>query len=155
VIGGWGVSMAGATMLLAAAHEPAIRTVVSDCAYAAIVPLVERDSSIPSLVIPSVLLASRLLYGIDYNAARPVDVVASIAPRPIFFIQGTRDSVVPPWNMDELAAAASAAPHAHVQTWLVAGAEHVQSYHVMGNEYVRRVVAFFTAALGPATKASV
>jgi uncharacterized protein len=151
VIGGWGVSMGGATMLLAAAREPAIRAVVADCAYAAFVPLVERDSSVPAFFIPSVLVAFRILYGIDYYAVRPIDVVARLAPRPIFFIQGTADTVVPPWNMQELAAAASKVPEAHVQTWLVPGAQHVQSYHVMGDEYVKRVVSFFTAALGPDT----
>jgi len=150
-IGGWGVSMGGATMLLAAAREPAIRAVVADCAYAAIVPLVERDSSVPSFFIPSVLASFRILYGVDYYAVRPVDVVARIAPRPIFFIQGTADTVVPPWNMQELAAAASRGHRAHVQTWLVPGAQHVQSYHVMEDEYVRRVIAFLTAALGSDT----
>jgi uncharacterized protein len=149
-IGGWGISMGGATMLLAAAREPAIRGVVADSAYAAFVPLLERDSMMPGVLIPSVMYAMQLLYGANLDAVRPVDVVASIAPRPLLFIQGTIDTIVPPWNMNLLAAAASAGPDAHVQTWLVPGANHIQSYHVMGNEYVKRVVAFFTAALGPA-----
>ena len=150
-IGGWGISMGGATMLLAAAHEPAIRGVVADSAFAAFVPLLEKTPVMPDALIPSVAQAMRMLYGINYYAVRPVDVVASIAPRPLFFIQGTADTVVPPWNMRQLAAAASAAPHAHVQSWLVPGAEHIQSYHVMGTVYVNHLVAFFTAALGPAT----
>jgi fermentation-respiration switch protein FrsA (DUF1100 family) len=152
-IGGWGISMGGSTMLLAAAHEPAIRGVVADSAFAAFVPLLEKDSIMPNALIPSVAEAMRLLYGIDYYAVRPVDVVASIAPRPLFFIQGTADTVVPAWNMKLLTAAASAAPRAHVQSWLVPGAEHIQSYHVMKGEYINRVVAFFTAALVPAARA--
>ena len=154
-IGGWGISMGGATMLLAAAREPAIRGVIADSAFAAFVPLLEKASVMPNALIPSVAEAMRMLYGINYYAVRPVDVVASIAPRPLFFIQGTADTVVPPWNMKLLAAAASAAPHAHVQSWLVPGAEHIQSYHVMGTEYVKRVVAFFTTALGLAAHATV
>ncbi len=153
-IGGWGISMGGATMLLAAAHEPAIRGVVADCAFAAFVPLIEKDHNIPNVFIPSVADAMSLLYGINYYAVRPVDVVASIAPRPLFFIQGTADTLVPSWNMNLLANAASAAPGARVQTWLVPGAQHVQSYHVMKAEYVKRVVAFFTTTLGPATHAA-
>jgi uncharacterized protein len=152
VIGGWGISMGGATMLLAAAHEPAIRGVVADSAYAAFVPLLERDSVMPGVIIPGVMFATQLLYGINYDAVRPVDAVAIIAPRPLFFIEGTSDGTVPPWNMHVLAAAAAAAPGAHVQTWLVPGANHIQSYDVMGNVYVKRVVAFFTNALGPATQ---
>jgi fermentation-respiration switch protein FrsA (DUF1100 family) len=151
-IGGWGISMGGATMLLAAAHEPAIRGVVADSAYAAFVPLLERNSLMPGPIIPGVMLAMQMLYGINFDAVRPVDVVASIAPRPLFFIEGTSDGLVPPWNMNLLAAAAEAAPGAHVQTWLVPGANHIQSYDVMGNVYVQRVAAFFTHVLGPATQ---
>jgi uncharacterized protein len=151
-IGGWGISMGGATMLLAAAHEPAIRGVIADSAYAAFVPLLERNALMPGPIIPGVLFAMQLLYGINFEVVRPVDAVASIAPRPLLFIEGTADTVVPPWNMNLLASAASTVPDAHVQTWLVPGAIHVGSYHEMGNVYVKRVVAFFTNALGPATQ---
>jgi pimeloyl-ACP methyl ester carboxylesterase len=153
-IGGWGISMGAVAMLLAAAQEPAILGVVADCAFAAFVPLMENDTKIPNVFIPGVAQAMRLLYGTNYYAIRPVDVVASIAPRPLFFIHSSLDTVVPPQNMSLLAAAASAAPDAHVQTWLVPGADHVQAYHVMGTAYVKRVEAFFTAALSPSTHTS-
>src|SRR5574340_232682 len=39
IIGGYGVSMGAATLLLATAQEQAIRAVVSDCAYAEIIPI--------------------------------------------------------------------------------------------------------------------
>jgi fermentation-respiration switch protein FrsA (DUF1100 family) len=149
VIAGWGDSMGAATLILAAAQEPAIRAVVSDSGFAAIVPLLESNTQMPGMFIPSVLLAVRVLYGIDFYATRPVDVVARIAPRPIFFIQGTADTVVPPSNLKVLAMAASAGLHAHVQTWMVQGADHIQSFQVMGVVYVNRVVNFFTRALGP------
>lgn len=101
---------------------------------------------------PGVLFAMQTLYGINYNAVRPEDVVASIAPRPLFFIAGTSDGLVPPWNMNLLATAAKSAPDGHVQTWLVPGANHIQSFDVMGNVYVERVATFFTHVLGPATQ---
>lgn len=147
VIGGWGDSMGGATMLLAAAREPAIRAVVTDSAFAAIVPLL-RESNVPFMFLPGVLTAIHDLYGIDYYASRPVDVVGKIAPRPIFFIQGAADTVVPPNNMLELAQAAATAHQAHIQTWIVPGANHIESFAKMGNIYVNRVAGFFAAALG-------
>ncbi len=136
VIAGWGVSLGAATMLLAAAQEPAIRAIVSDSAFTDIIPILEREvpkgSHLPQLFTPGALFAARAIYGVDFYAVRPVDVVASIAPRPIFFIQGTRDAFIPPSNMGDLATAARAA----------------QSFNTAGKEYVDRVVAFYTATLG-------
>jgi fermentation-respiration switch protein FrsA (DUF1100 family) len=80
-------------------------------------------------------------------------VVAQLAPLPLFFIHGAADTYIPSSNMGELAAA-RAAPNAHVETWLVPGATHCQSYHTQQQEYVSRVVAFYTAALGPDTSVS-
>ncbi len=153
IIGGWGLSMGGTTLILAAAQEPAIRALVSDSAYADIIPILEREvpkgGHLPSFFTPGALLAVDALYGINYYAVRPVDVVVHIAPCPILFIHGDADKYIPPSNMTVLAAAASAAPGAHVQTWSVPGADHAQSFNVMGNTYVSRIVAFYTTALGP------
>ncbi|HVB23339.1 MAG TPA: alpha/beta fold hydrolase [Ktedonobacteraceae bacterium] len=155
IIGAWGDSMGAATVLLAAAHEPAIRAIVSDSGFAAIVPVLQSDRTIPGFFLPGVLQAVNLLYGINYYATRPVDVVASLAPRPLLFIQGSADSVVPPTNLHMLATAAETAPNAHVQVWQVKGADHVDSFHVMGAVYIQRVVTFFTQALGPDTSMAV
>lgn len=151
-IGGWGVSMGAISLLLAAAREPAIAAIVADSAYPDIAPILEREipkAGVPAFFTPGGLLAARVLYGVDYYDARPVDVVASIAPRPLFFIQGGADTFNPPSNMNVLATAARTAPNASVQTWMVAGAAHAQAFHVAGYEYIARLVAFYTAALGP------
>ena len=157
-IAGWGVSMGAATLLLATAQEQAIRAVVSDCAYADIAPLLEREvpkgGHLPSFFTPGALRAVQALYGIDYYSVRPLDIVASIAPRPIYFIHGDQDGFIPHSNMTELAAAAQTAPNARVQTWLVPGADHAKSFFVEGQTYVNNVVAFYTQALGPDTSAA-
>ena len=151
-IGGWGISMGGATMLLAAAHEPAIRGVVADSAYAAFVPLLERNSLMPGPIIPGVMLAMQMLYGINFDAVRPMDVVASIAPRPLFFIEGTSDGLVPPWNMNLLAAAADQYQMRMCRHGWFPAPTTSNPYDVMGNVYVQRVADFFTHVLGPATQ---
>ena len=56
--------------------------------------------------------------------------------------------------MSVLAAAAQSVPNAHIQTWLVPGATHSQAYDTQPQEYVNRVIAFYTAALGPDTGAT-
>ena len=151
VIGGWGVSMGGATLLLAAARELTIRAIVSDCAYADILPILQREiplnSRLPRLFTPGALFAAKLLYGADYYAIRPAGVVASLAPRPVFFIHGADDVYIAPSHMNELAAACTLS-NAYAQTWLVPGAAHAQSFNTMLEEYVACVVAFYDEALG-------
>jgi fermentation-respiration switch protein FrsA (DUF1100 family) len=152
VIGGWGVSMGASTLILAASQEPAIRAVVADCPYADAAPPLEREvpkkGGLPSAFTPGIFFAARILFGVDFYHARPIDVVSRLAPRPVFFIHGLKDTYVPTVNAPELAAAARV-PGSRVQVWLVPKATHAQSFHVAGQEYVRRVVGFFDGALGP------
>ena len=159
IIGGLGISMGASTLLLAAAIEPGIRAMVSDSAYAEIVPILEREIAkrsvapigrVPGVLAPAALVMARLFYGVDFFAARPVATIARIAPRPILLIHGTADDYVPISNFRELNAAATSASGAHVTTWIVPNARHAQAFKKAGAEYVTRVVAFFDAALGAA-----
>ncbi len=153
-IGGWGVSMGAAAMLMAASLEPHLRAVVSDSAYADVVPLLEREipthSGLPRFFTPGIMRAANVMYGIDFNADQPSVVVARIAPRPILFIHGGADTYVSPDNMTTLVDAAKQGNGAKVDSWLVPNAKHAQAYHVAGQAYVDRIVAFFSANLTPA-----
>jgi fermentation-respiration switch protein FrsA (DUF1100 family) len=146
-IGGWGISVGGVALIYAAAQEPAIRAVVIDSAYATMGEYMERAFGPYFIFIPGARFTSMMFYGIDYASVRPVEVIAKIAPRPIFLIQGAADTVILPSNMAELAAAASAAPGAQVQTWLVPNAHHIQAYHLDRNTYIDRLVTFFNTEL--------
>jgi uncharacterized protein len=146
-IGGWGISVGGDALIYAAAQEPAIRAIVIDSSYATLGEYMERAFGPYFIFIPGARFTSMMFYGIDYASVRPVDVIAKIAPRPIFLIQGAADTVILPSNMAELAAAASAAPGAQVQTWLVPKAHHVQAYHLDRNTYIDRLVTFFNTGL--------
>ncbi len=150
-IGGWGVSMGAATLLLAAAREPAIRAVVADSAYADVAPLMDRELpryGVPGLFVPGILLVVRLRDGIDIRAIRPVAAAARLRRRYVLFIHGTADDLIPPASTPALAAAARRGG-ARVEVWTVRGAAHGQAYHVAGAVYVSRVVALLDAALGP------
>lgn len=154
VIGAWGISNGANSVLLAAAQEPNIRAIVSDTAAAIAAPLLEEQviaqGGIPAFFVPGGFVAARVLYGIDYYSVRPVDVVAKLAPRPIFFIQGAKDPWLSSSNLAALTRAANVAPNAHVQMWIVPGVvEHAQSFHTTPAEYARRVAVFFAKSLGP------
>jgi pimeloyl-ACP methyl ester carboxylesterase len=153
VIGGWGVSMGANSLLMAAGQESAIAAIVADSSYPDILPILQREipkGGVPASFTPGGLLATRVLYGVDFYDTRPIDALAHIAPRPIFFIQGGADSFNPPSNLGVLTAAAKAAPNDNVLSWLVPGADHAQAYHVAGSDYVNRVVAFYDRTLGAA-----
>jgi len=157
IVGGLGISMGAATLLLAAAREPTIQAVVSDSAYADAAPLLEREipkrsvgvvGRIPGVFAPSALVMGRILYGVDLFAARPVDSIASIAPRPLLLIHGAEDDYVPISNVQQLETAATAPAAARVSTWIVPKTRHAQAFKNTGSAYVTRVVGFFDAALG-------
>jgi fermentation-respiration switch protein FrsA (DUF1100 family) len=146
-IGGWGISVGGDALIYAAAQETAIKAIVVDSPYATMAEYMEPAFGKFSVFIPGARYSEMMLYGLDYTSVRPVDVIAKIAPRPIFLIQGAADTVIVPSNMTELAAAASAAPGAHVQTWLVPKAHHIQAYNLARNTYIDRMVTFFDTEL--------
>lgn len=146
-IGAWGISLGGDAVLLAAAQEPAIKALVIDSAFATMEAYSEHAFGPAFIFIPGTRVVGKMLYGLDYFTVRPVDEVAKIAPRPILFIQGANDGDILPSNMFELASAASAAPGADVQTWLVPHANHIQAYNSMRTAYIDRMVSFFTTKL--------
>jgi pimeloyl-ACP methyl ester carboxylesterase len=161
VIGGWGLSEGGTAMIYAMAREPAMRTLVVDSTEAEWMPIIEREYPLrgaerfPFLgplmpgLLPGAFTAEALIYGVNQYANRPVDVVARLAPRPLFFIHGDHDDFVPSSMMDQLVAAASAPANAHVQSWKVPNIDkHAQCYATYPDEYVAKVTAFYTAALG-------
>jgi pimeloyl-ACP methyl ester carboxylesterase len=71
---------------------------------------------------------------------RPLDAAAALSGRPLLFVHGDRDTVVPPRHSFELAAATPGA-----ELLLVPGADHVQAFE---RPWVRQhVVAFLRASL--------
>ncbi len=155
VIGGWGVSLGASMLIFAGARDASIAALALDSPAADILPVIEREvektSGVPAFLVPGGLLATQALYGINWYDIRTTDVVARLAPRPLFLIQGAKDDIIPLSNHADLMAVLSRTPNANVQEWLVPGAKHAQSFHTAGQEYVNRIVAFFNAGLGADT----
>ena len=124
-----GVSMGGATVLLAAgAHPPEnLRAVVSDCAYtnayAQCAYLAGHEYShswAKGLLLPLVNLYCRLLAGYSLTDASPLDAVARTEV-PIFFLHGQEDHFVPTAMAEELFRACTSGKK---ELLLVPGARH-------------------------------
>jgi dipeptidyl aminopeptidase/acylaminoacyl peptidase len=144
-IGALGFSMGAATVTLSAAHDPRLRAVVVEAAYPTLREEVRFFFRAIPLVGPIATLWSQLETGSDLDAARPVDEICAISPRPLLLIYGTDDGEVPPGSAHSMFAAACE-PKA---LWLVEGAGHGGYLQVVPQEYERRLVAFFDEALAP------
>lgn len=144
-IGILGVSMGAAACLGAAADDPDIGAIVSDCGFADVLPVMRaefaRESGLPGFFLPGVIRAARLLFGYDISQSRPIDEAGRIHGA-LLLIQGMEDKMVLPENALRLK---EAAPNAEL--WMVPGAIHAGSFGADPREYARRVGDFFDANL--------
>jgi len=139
-----GFSMGGATALLTAIDEPAVRAVAEDSGYADLGDLIEveapKASGLPPFFTPGMALAVRALIGVDLYAIRPVDGMPHLAAAgvPVLFVHGETDTYVPLVNARRLAT--SYGPRA--ETLFVPGAGHVESHLKSPATYDAALLAF-------------
>lgn len=145
--------MGGATALLTAAEDPRPAAVAVDSAYADLGELlavqIPKQSGLPPVFTPGVILAVRLLYGADAGAVRPDRAVAQLGARPLLIVHGEADGLVPVDNARRLFAAAAcpAGGPCGAQIELFPGADHVKSYRSDPDRYLAIVLRFWQAAL--------
>jgi dipeptidyl aminopeptidase/acylaminoacyl peptidase len=151
-IGVVGISLGAATVLIAAGEAPALAAVWADSSYADIRVAIRAEltrNKYPALLEQGGLLIARLLNGDDLAARSPLDAVRRMADRRLAIVHGELDDRLSVEYGRTLAQAATAAG-ASVDSWFVAGAEHVQAMFSHADEYERRLVGFFDSALGAA-----
>lgn len=143
-VGLYGISMGGSTALMAAAEDPQIRAVATDCAFARLEDMVQQRFFFlpPSLREPlgaSVRECAERWVGPVIPTVDPEAAVRGWKPRPLLVIHGERDMLTPASHGERLARAG--APHSHL--WIVPWAPHAGSRWVAGAEYLRRLTGFF------------
>jgi len=147
-IGVLGFSLGAAVAILAAAEEPGISAIVADSSFADLTDIINREaeirSGLPGWFTPGYLLMTRAMYGVDLEAVKPIDAVAEIAPRPIFFIHGEADDFIPVAHVNRLYEASNNQSNL---LWTVPGAKHLEPYKIVPIEYIERVTTFFDKEL--------
>ncbi len=142
-----GASMGGAAALAAAAEEPAIGAVVTDCTFADFGRIARRHFSeaLPlgagHVLLPGTLLAARMLLGTFMHQFRPVEHAMRLRDRPLLIIHTSGDPVVPLEHALELQHAADA------QLWIIGDDAHVGGFRADPARYAARVCAFLAEPL--------
>jgi dipeptidyl aminopeptidase/acylaminoacyl peptidase len=138
-----GFSIGGTTTTLVAAADPRVRAAIVSPVWTSLEDEVRSKSGRLGLLVAIPAVLGLRLAGVDVGAVRPIDRVARIAPRPIFFIAGTSDTDTPLPVMQRMFDAA-AEPK---RLWIVPGAEHGGYLKTAPVEYEARVVAFLDQTL--------
>jgi pimeloyl-ACP methyl ester carboxylesterase len=150
-----GHSMGGQTSLYAAARDARVEAVVSDGTYtdvALITPsFAEAATGVPAALFGGPFLwSAERLHGLRLGEARAIDVIGTIAPRPVLLIHDQDDPIVPVAQARALALAYPGAelwvtetPDAELARRDLGGfGTHVQSYRLQPDAYAQRVVEF-------------
>jgi len=148
-IGLLGYSMGAVVSMLGAAGEPGVQALVLDSPFSdlrrLLIENVRSASKLPGT--PFVWLAGVMFWlrtRCSLSSCRPLDVLTSLEPRPLFFIHGGSD-VVTNLNHSRRLYDAYRGPR---EIWIVQGAPHTGAYFADRSLYVERVAGFFARHLG-------
>ena len=149
-VGIFGMSMGGATAILAAAEDPRIAAIVADSPFARLRWAVGQRARLrgyPAFMTAAVAyagcLATALHLRYRMQAFDPVEVVHMLAPRPFLLIHGVEDDIIPVTNAHALYARASEPK----ELWLMPGLKHCQALDECYDEFKARIVAFYERTL--------
>ncbi len=143
-VGAYGTSMGASVVIYAASRNPELRCVVVENAFCSYNQVVGKwgwiKMSVPYYpLIPLTLFFVRMKLGIDPEIFSPIYNVNKISPRPIMFIHGSHDSLVPADEIKHLFYKAGNPK----ELWIVPGAAHGKCSETGGPEYRKRVDKFF------------
>src|SRR5437763_15233067 len=148
-IGLLGYSMGAVVPLLGPAGEPGVQALVLDSPFSdlrrLLIENVRSSSRLPGT--PFVWLAGVMFWlrmHSSMSACRPLDVLSSLEPRPLFFIHGGADAITNV-NHSRRLYDAYRGPR---EIWIVQGAPHTGAYFADRPLYVERVAGFFARHLG-------
>ncbi|MGH2472944.1 MAG: alpha/beta hydrolase [Candidatus Limnocylindria bacterium] len=145
-----GISMGAGTVLQTLLLHPNVGAVVADSSYADAPTIVSENlqqvAGVPGWFTPGVLLFSKVVFDLDGDQVRPIDVVRANRERPILFIHCDRDQLIALHHPRELFAASA---NKGSQLWIAGGCQHAWAFNEHPVEYQARLVAFIAAQIPP------
>lgn len=142
-IGVIGFSMGAATSIIAAEADPRIEAVVADAPFADLQEYLSDNlpywSGLPAFPFtPAIINMMPLVLGLDPAQVSPVSAIKNVKA-PVLLIHGNADTAIPLTNSQKIHRAAPK----NTTLWIVPGADHVGSYKIQPQEYLRRILEIF------------
>lgn len=137
-----GESMGSGLGVMSLKYQPRIRFVVSDCGYADFFEVVKEKMKgfhLPSLFAYPANLMSRIFFGVNLRAARPVDCAAA-NEIPLCLIHGDSDTLIPPSHAERIRKANKGYAEIH----FFEGAEHAKSFETDEERYLQILKNFLS-----------
>jgi uncharacterized protein len=143
-----GISMGAGTVLQTLLLHPNVGAVVADTAYTDARTVVgenlEQVAGVPGWFTPGVMLFSKLVFDLDGDQVRPIDVVRANRERPILFIHCDRDELLALHHPRELFAASASKES---ELWIATGCQHAWAFNHYPVEYQARLLAFLESQI--------
>jgi len=140
----FGQSLGGGVAIVVTAQEPLVKGAVIEAAFSGHAAMARAALKRHILTWPLYPIAP-LFMNHSYDALR---CVGRIAPRPVFFVHGDRDAIVPVDMSKELFEKAGQPK----KLWIVPGAGHLEPRRRAGAQYENAIADFFTLAFSTGTK---
>lgn len=143
-IGVMGFSMGAAITMLVMAKDKRIHAAILEGGFAnASDAIADRGRVLYGLprypLMPFIMGLYSMRGSLNMKELNPEEVVGSIAPRPLFFIQGSKDTIVLPSHAKRLYKAAKQPK----TLWMVPGGTHTQTWQLDRKQAESRTTAFF------------
>lgn len=149
-IGLYGVSFGAGSVLDAMGEEQLVAAAWEDSGFADVDIGIQDElvrRGYPGILAFGGIIAGRLLHGVDITSLSPLEAARNLDGRPLAIVHGIADTRVPVKHADLLAAAIRA-DGGTVDPWLLPDVTHVRAAFVETAEYERRLLEFFSSALG-------
>ncbi len=135
----FGQSLGGATAIVVTAREPLVKAAVIEAAFSGHASMMRAVLKRHWFTWPLYPVAPLFVN----HSLDPIRYVTQISPRPLFFIHGDKDKIVPVEMSQELFNKAGEPK----KIWIVPGAGHLEIRKMEGKQYEEAIASFFETEL--------